>query len=114
MGIMLASTNVWRACLESGLMWRSVLACFLAVVLAPVASAEPEKRPNILLLLTDDQRADCLSCVGHPHLKTPNIDRLAREGTLFPNMFVTTSICCVSRASIISGKLCRHHGVGDF
>lgn len=95
-------------------MWRTVLACVLAVVLAPGAFAEPVKQPNIVLLLTDDQRADCLSCVGHPHLKTPNLDRLAREGTLFPNAFVTTSICCVSRASIMTGKLCRHHGVGDF
>ena len=73
-----------------------------------------DRRPNLVLLLTDDQRADCLGVAGHPLLKTPNIDRLAKEGTHFPNAFVTTSICCVSRASFMTGRLCRNHGVGDF
>ena len=73
-----------------------------------------DRRPNLVLLLTDDQRADCLGVAGHPLLKTPNIDRLANEGTYFPNAFVTTSICCVSRASFMTGRLCRNHEVGDF
>src|SRR5262249_10297517 len=61
-------------------------------------TAENSRRPNIVLLLTDDQRADCLGCAGHPILKTPNIDALAADGMRFRNAFVTTSICCVSRA----------------
>src|ERR1700736_5096865 len=71
-------------------------------------------RPNIIVLLTDDQRADCLGCAGHPLLKTPNIDRLAADGVRFRNHFVTTSICCASRASIYSGQYARRHGVHVF
>ncbi len=62
-------------------------------------------RPNVVFILTDDQRSDALSCMGHPHLKTPNIDRLADEGVLFKNHFCTTSLCSPSRASILGGAL---------
>lgn len=71
-------------------------------------------RPNLLVLLCDDLRSDCLGCTGHPVLKTPHIDRLAAEGVRFKNTFVTTAICCVSRASFISGRYARHHKVADF
>jgi arylsulfatase A-like enzyme len=70
--------------------------------------------PNIVFLLTDDQRWDALGCMGNQILKTPNIDKLAREGILFENAFVTTSICCTSRASIFSGQYARRHGINDF
>lgn len=68
--------------------------------------------PNILVLVTDDQRWDTLGCMGHPFLKTPHIDRLAAEGVTFTQAFVTTSICSASRASIVSGRYARRHGVG--
>lgn len=70
-------------------------------------------RPNVLFILTDDQRYDALSCMGHPHLKTPNIDRLAQEGLLFRNHFCTTSLCSPSRASILSGLYAHTHGVSN-
>ena len=57
-----------------------LLICFVSPVLA-------DDRPNVVFVLTDDQRADALSCMGHPHLKTPHIDRLAAEGILFKNHF---------------------------
>lgn len=57
-------------------------------------------RPNIVVIVADDLRWDALGCAGHPLLKTPQIDRLAAEGTRFSEAFVTTAICCVSRASI--------------
>jgi len=69
------------------------------------------KRPNVVFILTDDQRWDHLSCMGHPFLKTPNIDRLAAEGALFMNAFVTTSLCSPSRASFVSGLYAHTHGV---
>src|SRR6056297_1304275 len=81
----------------------------LLTKLAPVATAAD--RPNVLFILTDDQRYDALSCMGHPHLKTPNIDRLADEGLLFKNHFCTTSLCSPSRASILSGLYAHAHGV---
>ncbi|MDA7891777.1 sulfatase [Akkermansiaceae bacterium] len=69
------------------------------------------KRPNVVFILTDDQRADALGCMGHPHLKTPHIDRLAKEGILFKNHFCTTSLCSPSRASILGGLYAHSHGV---
>lgn len=69
------------------------------------------RRPNVVFILTDDQRWDQLSCEGHPFLKTPNIDRLAAEGARFANMFVTTSLCSPSRASFLSGLYANTHGV---
>ncbi|MEY3172530.1 MAG: hypothetical protein RLZZ436_443 [Planctomycetota bacterium] len=68
-------------------------------------------RPNILFLLTDDQRWDAVGIAGHPALKTPHIDRLAQEGVHFRNAFCTTSLCSPSRASILSGLYAHAHGV---
>jgi arylsulfatase A-like enzyme len=77
-------------------------------------AAATAAKPNFVVMVTDDQRWDCLGSAGHPLLKTPHLDRLAAEGTTFRNAFVTTSICCVSRASIFSGRLARNHKVPDF
>ena len=73
--------------------------------------AAPAKRPNVLFILTDDQRWDALSLAGNPHLQTPNIDRLGKEGVYFKNTFCTTSLCSPSRASILSGLYAHTHGV---
>jgi arylsulfatase A-like enzyme len=75
------------------------------------------RRPNILVLVADDQRWDQLSCADRPlipELQTPNIDALARGGVLFRNAFVTTPICAVSRASIVTGRYARTHGMNRF
>jgi arylsulfatase A-like enzyme len=69
------------------------------------------KSPNILFILTDDQRWDAVGLAGHKHLKTPNIDRLGQEGVYFKNAFCTTSLCSPSRASILSGLYAHAHGV---
>ncbi len=71
------------------------------------------RRPNVVFILTDDQRWDQLSCAGHPFLKTPHLDRIAAEGAWFRNMFVTTSLCSPSRASYLSGLYAHSHGVLD-
>jgi arylsulfatase A-like enzyme len=73
------------------------------------AAAEDRGRPNILFILTDDQRFDTLGCAGNPIIKTPNADRLAREGVRFERAFVTTPICAASRASILTGTFERTH-----
>ncbi len=67
-------------------------------------------RPNILFVLTDDQRNDMLGCAGHAILKTPEMDRLAAEGVRFANAFVTTPICAASRATFLTGLYERRHG----
>ena len=72
---------------------------------------EQARRPNVVYILTDDQRWDAMSCAGHPFLKTPNLDRLAAEGVRFANMFGTTSLCSPSRASFLSGLYAHTHKV---
>jgi len=75
------------------------------------AAPKPARRPNVVFILTDDQRGDQMSCAGHPFLKTPHLDRIAAEGAMFANMFVTTSLCSPSRASFLSGLYAHTHGV---
>ena len=76
--------------------------------------AAPPERPNFVVFLTDDQPYGGLSCTGNTVLKTPNMDRIASQGVLFEKAFVTTSICCTSRASILTGQHMRRHGIDDF
>ncbi|MCS7046705.1 MAG: sulfatase [Gemmataceae bacterium] len=86
----------------------------LALSVSPTFASEPAQRPNFVILVADDLRADVLGCYGDRLAKTPNLDQLAGRGTLFRNAFVTTSICCVSRASIMTGQYARRHGIHDF
>ena len=74
---------------------------------APAAAA----RPNILFLLTDDQRWDSLGVTGNPVVATPHLDRLAREGILFEQATVASAICTPSRVSYFLGQYERRHGV---
>ena len=67
------------------------------------------KRPNIIFILTDDQRWDALSCAGNPIIQTPNMDKLAGRGLHFKNAFVTTPICAASRATLFTGLYERTH-----
>ncbi|MGH9338077.1 MAG: sulfatase family protein [Acidobacteriota bacterium] len=85
-----------------------------AGALAGAAYGQRRQRPNILFLLTDDQRWDALGCMGNSILRTPHIDRLAVQGMRFKNHFVTTAICMSSRASILTGLYSRSHGINDF
>lgn len=78
------------------------------------AETAADKRPNIIFLLTDDQRWDALGCMGNPIIQTPHLDRMAGEGVLFENAYVTTSICAPSRATILSGQYVRKHGIDNF
>jgi arylsulfatase A-like enzyme len=73
--------------------------------------AKAARRPNVIFILTDDQRWDNLSCEGHPFLKTPNMDRIASEGVRFTNSFVVNSLCSPSRAAFLSGLYSHQHGV---
>ncbi len=65
---------------------------------------------NIVLLYADDWRHDTLGCAGHPVVRTPHLDGLAAEGVRFRNNYVTTSICGVSRASLLTGQWMSRHG----
>ncbi len=71
------------------------------------------KPRNVIFILVDDLRYDAMGCMGHPFLKTPHIDALARDGAMFRNAFVTTSLCSPSRASILTGQYMHNHRVVD-
>lgn len=82
------------------------------------ASAVPallaqNRRRNLIFILSDDHGYNIMSAMGHPWMKTPSLDRLARGGALFQNSFCTTSLCSPSRASILTGQYAHSHGVID-
>ena len=83
----------------------------LAAIPGRIPAATGNDRPNIIFILSDDHRWDHLGCTGHPFLQTPALDRLAEEGVLFENAFVTTSLCSPSRASFLTGTWAHTHGV---
>jgi arylsulfatase A-like enzyme len=89
---------------------------FSSILLFCACKTEVTKKikPNIIFLLTDDQRWDAMGVMGNSEIKTPNLDALANEGMLFKNAYVTTSICCVSRSSILTGQYESRHGINDF
>lgn len=84
------------------------------LLLTQTAIAQQAKRPNIIFLLTDDHRWDALGAMGNRIIQTPNLDALAKRGILFRNAHVTTAICMVSRASLLSGQYMSRHGINDF
>jgi arylsulfatase A-like enzyme len=101
-----------------------IFACLALTLSFPLLSAGQHRsgskektdttKPNIIFILTDDQRFDALGAMGNSLIRTPNMDRLANAGVLFQNSYVTTSICCVSRASILTGQYQSRHHINDF
>jgi arylsulfatase A-like enzyme len=97
-----------------------VLSWLLAVVLisalrsANAAEGEKPERLNIVFLLADDLRWDAVGFMGNPIVETPNLDALATRGVVFENTFCTTSICCTSRASFLTGQYASRHGLWTF
>jgi N-acetylglucosamine-6-sulfatase len=81
-----------------------------ASLLAPQGSPP---RPNIVLVLVDDLRFDGFSSTGNAVLRTDKVDAFAREGVVFENSFVTTSMCCPSRASLLTGRYAHETLVHD-
>jgi N-acetylglucosamine-6-sulfatase len=85
------------------------IVAFFCVYVQPASSQT--RKPNIIFIITDDQRWDSLGATGSTLAKTPNIDRLAREGASFRNFFTTTPLCSPSRASFLTGRYAHTHGV---
>lgn len=89
--------------------------CVLMLTLViTVNRALAGESPNIVFIIVDSHRADALGANGHPFIKTPHLDQLAKHGVNFKNAFVTTAICAVSRASILSGQYQQRHKINDF
>lgn len=90
---------------------RSALFTALACVV-PSAVADEPRRPNIIFLLTDDQRDGTFAAMGHPYVKTPHLDQLMRESVRFRNAYTASPVCAPSRVSYFTGMLERVHSVG--
>jgi len=75
-------------------------------------SAQSKDKPNIIFLMTDDQRWDNMGCYGKPEFNTPNIDKLSEEGVTFDNAFYAVAICMPSRVTMMTGRYISNHRVG--
>jgi len=82
---------------------------FQLVAVASISAAE--SRPNIIFILADDLGWGDLGCYGHPQTKTPNLDGLAREGTLFTQFYVCGSVCSPSRCAFFTGQYPARHRI---
>ena len=69
------------------------------------------KKPNFLFIITDQQRADWLGCMGHPVVRTPNIDSIALQGTAFEDFHVALPVCMPNRASLMTGRMPSVNGL---
>ena len=71
------------------------------------------RRPNILVIMSDEHDPAVMGCSGHPQVQTPNLDRLAGEGTLFDSAYCNSPICVPSRMAFFTGNYCHRIGVWD-
>ena len=93
---------------------RALSGILVAAILSSFGTNQTAPRPNILFIMTDDHAAHAISAYGSRVNHTPNLDRLAKEGMLFENVFATNSICTPSRATILTGQYSHLNGVTVF
>lgn len=74
-------------------------------------NSHAQKKPNLLFIMTDQQRYDALSIAGNSVLKTPNLDRLAKQGAWFTNAYTQCAVCAPTRASILTGCTVENHQI---
>ncbi len=86
-----------------------VLLCLAMPALGIHAADAPPRRPNILFIMTDQQRWDCVGANGNALIKTPNLDRLAARGANFTHAFVASPVCVPSRISFFTGRYAHTH-----
>lgn len=92
----------------------TLLLLSLGTTTHPRLLAEGAARPNIVVILTDNHGAWTLGCYGNQDIRTPNIDRLANEGTLFTRAFASNPVCSPTRATLLTGLMPSQHGVHCF
>lgn len=90
-----------RTCLES----------MLGGLAAMGASAAPAQRPNVLIIVSDDQGYGDISCYDHPkEVRTPQMDRIARRGVRFDQGYANAYVCAPSRAALLTGTYSQRYG----
>ncbi|MCA9005105.1 MAG: sulfatase-like hydrolase/transferase [Planctomycetaceae bacterium] len=94
----------------------SVACCFCLMLLlnfsfTDLLAAAEQKRPNVVIIMTDNHGEWTLGCYGNKDIKTPHIDQLAKEGTLFTHAFANNAVCSPTRATFLTGLMPCQHGV---
>ena len=92
---------------------KKLLYLFFAALCFFSFTKKEAKKPNIIFIFSDDHALQAISAYGSPHVQTPNIDRIAREGAIFKNAFCTNSLCGPSRAVLLTGKYNHLNGQTD-
>jgi arylsulfatase A-like enzyme len=90
---------------------RDLLKLVPAALATGALSAQTKRRPNIVMIVTDDQGIGDVGCYGHPEVRTPNLDRLAASGVRFTQWYANAPVCSASRAAIMTGKYPDRAGV---
>jgi uncharacterized sulfatase len=91
--------------------WPTLAACVAAVLLFAPAGLARARPPNVVLIIADDHGWTDYGFMGHKEVQTPNLDRLARQGLLFPHGYVPSSLCCPSLATIVTGLYPHQHRI---
>lgn len=86
----------------------------IAILLGATTGYAQERRPNFLVILCDDLGYGDLGCYGHPHIKTPNLDRLAQDGIRFTSGYSSAPVCSPSRAGLLTSKTPSRLGIFDW
>ena len=84
----------------------------LAFVIAALGfSVRAAEKPNVLMIVGDDRGWTDFGFMGHPEVRTPHLDRLAKDGAVFPNGYVPTSLCRASLATMLTGQYAHQHRI---
>ncbi len=93
---------------------KTQLSFFAIVLLSSVGNALGDSRPNFLVILCDDLGYGDLECYGHPHIKTPNLNKLAADGIRFTDFYSAAPVCSPSRVGLLTGRSPNRAGVYDW
>src|SRR5688572_15718267 len=94
--------------------WRFLAALAVLAVAWPDGRAAAPRSPNVVLILTDNHGAWTLGCYGNTDVRTPHIDRLAQEGTLFTRCYSSNAVCSPTRATYLTGLIPSQHGIHSY